>query len=585
MKIKFNIAAKIGGGFSSLIILTLVVFILTASILKDTRTKTNIVVEEVIPSLSELKEFNFLLQKSQTLITKWYYNKSFNDDYEFRLELKKLITQDYQTRKLMLQNLSSNWDKDDKKEMENILKKTENLFKIYQTDIMQPLQSMEAYEDPSLYYPAKIALEDAETNLKLLYRNLNKLIDKKAADADDVKREMFHSINLLENFVKILGSILVIGGIIIAFFTVKSIVTPVYQLKDMLLKMGKGIIPKERFPDKNDEIGEMGRALNILINSFERTAEFAKETGAGNFNAIFQPLSEEDTLGYALIRMRDELAETERVLEQKVIERTEEVVKQKGEIEYLFTQVTDSIHYAKRIQEAILPPINYFHTLLSNSFLLYKPKDIVSGDFYWIDKKNDYIYIAAVDCTGHGVPGAFMSIIGSNLLKDIINNSQLTKPAEILDELNMKIAQTLHSAETDTKDGMDLSLIAYNPKTLEMEYAAAMNPICLVRNNTQQLLEADRFPIGKFTDTINKFTNRKIQLEKGDVVYMFSDGYADQFGGPNGKKLYKKNFFKILEEVSKWQIEHQKFLLEKKFSEWKANLEQIDDILVIGFKV
>lgn len=585
MKIKFNIAAKIGGGFSSLIILTLVVFILTASILKDTRTKTNIVVEEVIPSLSELKEFNFLLQKSQTLITKWYYNKSFNDDYEFRLELKKLITQDYQTRKLMLQNLSSNWDKDDKKEMENILKKTENLFKIYQTDIMQPLQSMEAYEDPSLYYPAKIALEDAETNLKLLYRNLNKLIDKKAADADDVKREMFHSINLLENFVKILGSILVIGGIIIAFFTVKSIVTPVYQLKDMLLKMGKGIIPKERFPDKNDEIGEMGRALNILINSFERTAEFAKETGAGNFGAIFQPLSEEDTLGYALIRMRDELAETERVLEQKVIERTEEVVKQKGEIEYLFTQVTDSIHYAKRIQEAILPPINYFHTLLSNSFLLYKPKDIVSGDFYWIDKKNDCIYIAAVDCTGHGVPGAFMSIIGSNLLKDIINNSQLTKPAEILDELNMKIAQTLHSAETDTKDGMDLSLIAYNPKTLEMEYAAAMNPICLVRNNTQQLLGADRFPIGKFTDTINKFTNRKIQLEKGDIVYMFSDGYADQFGGPNGKKLYKKNFFKILEEVSKWQIEHQKFLLEKKFSEWKANLEQIDDILVIGFKV
>lgn len=587
MKLKFNlnITTRITGGFGSLILLTLIAFIYTFIVLKDTRKKTDTVVEQVIPSVSELKDFNLLLQKSKTLIAKWYYNKSLNDNYEFRIELRQLITKDYKKRKDDLLKLSEQWAPDDKKFLENIIKKTESTFILYQTEIMDKLNSMEAYEDASIYYPAKFALDDAEESIKMITKNLDQLIERKTKEADIVKQQMFESINFLENIVKILGSILLVGGIIIAFFTIRSIVVPIMQLKDMLLKMGKGIIPKERFPDRTDEIGEMGRALNMLISSFERTTEFAKQTGAGNFDAIFQPLSEYDTLGHALIRMRDELAENERVLEQKVIERTEEVVKQKKEIEYLFTQVTDSIKYAKRIQEAILPPIKYFQILLPNSFILYKPKDIVSGDFYWIDKKDKYIYVAAVDCTGHGVPGAFMSIIGSNLLKDIINNTTLVHPAEILDELNIRIAQTLHSEQTDAKDGMDLSLIALNTETLHMEYAAAMNPVCLIKNNEMHLLEGDRFPIGKYTDVINKFKNHSIQLSKGDTLYLFSDGYADQFGGPKGKKLYKKNFYKILEEASKWPIEHQKFILDKKFNEWKGNLEQIDDILVIGIKI
>lgn len=585
MRLRLNITTRITGGFGTLILLTLIAFLYTFIVLKDTRKKTDTVVEQVIPSLTELKDFNFLLQKSKTLIAKWYYNKSLNDNYEFRLELRQLITKDYAQRKKQLYQISQQWNEDDKKLLQNILKKTEGTFIMYQTEIMDKLVSMESYEDPSIYYPAKMALDDTEGSVTLITKNLNQLIDRKTQEADRVKQEMFKSINFLENIVKILGIVLLLGGIIIAFFTIRSIVVPIMQLKLMLLKLGKGIIPKEKFPDRKDEIGEMGRALNILINSFERTTEFAKQTGAGNFDAVFQPLSEYDTLGHALIRMRDELAENERVLEQKVIERTEEVVKQKKEIEYLFTQVTDSIKYAKRIQEAILPPTKIFQALLPYSFIYYKPKDIVSGDFYWIDKKDEYLYVAAVDCTGHGVPGAFMSIIGSNLLKDIINNTSLIHPAEIMDELNIRIAQTLHSEQTDTKDGMDMALIAIHTKTLQVEYAAAMNPICLIKNNELHILAGDRFPIGKYTDVINKFTNHQIQLANGDTLYLFSDGYADQFGGPKGKKLYKKNFYKILEDASKWPIEHQRFILDKKFNEWKGELEQIDDILVMAIKL
>ncbi|MEW6772872.1 MAG: SpoIIE family protein phosphatase [Bacteroidota bacterium] len=585
MKIRLNITTRIIGGFGTFILLTLIAFLYTFIVLKDTRKKTDTVIEQVIPSLNELKDFNLLLQKSKTLIAKWYYNKSLNDNYEFRIELKQLITKDYAQKKKQLYQLSEQWHEDDKKTLQNILKKTEATFVLYQTEIMDKLNGLEAYDDPTIYWPAKDALESAEERVNLISKNLNQLIDRKTQEADIVKQEMFKSINFLENIVKILGFVLLVGGVVIAFFTIRSIVVPIMQLKDLLLKMGKGIIPKERFPDRTDEIGEMGRALNILISSFERTTEFAKQTGAGNFDAVFQPLSEYDTLGHALIRMRDELAENERVLEQKVIERTEEVVKQKKEIEYLFTQVTDSIKYAKRIQEAILPPIKQFQHLLPNSFILYRPKDIVSGDFYWIEKKGKYIYVAAVDCTGHGVPGAFMSIIGSNLLKDIINNTSLIHPSEILDELNIRIAQTLHSEQTDTKDGMDLSFVAINYEDKIIEYATAMSPICLIRNGEIHILEGDRFPIGKYTDVINKFTNHTIQFHPNDTIYMFSDGYADQFGGPKGKKLYKKNFYKILEESSKWPIEHQKFILDKKFNEWKGDLEQIDDILVIGIKL
>lgn len=596
MAFRFTIGRRIGIGFGTLIALTIVAFILTLYTIFESKRKTEEVIGQVAPSIAALKEYNFLLQRSQTLISKWYYSKSVND--EGRAELQKLIQYDYDQKKKELYELSKNWKgtkgTEELKSFRQIISKTEALFMTYQQDIMTPLSSLESYEDATVYFLAKDALDEAEENLKGIYAHLQKLINSKQETAQTLRDEMFSSFNFLSNFVKLVGIALVIGGILVALFTARSIVKPVQGLKKMLLSMGLGILPKERVEYRNDEIGEMSTALNSLIESMESTTEFAKQTGSGNFNAHYKPLSEQDNLGHALLKMRDDLAENERFLEQKVVERTEEVVRQKEEIEnknqeleILYKQVTDSIHYAKRIQEAILPPPALFEELLPNSFVLYKPKDIVSGDFYWLDKKGDSVYFAAVDCTGHGVPGAFMSIVGSNLLKDSVNNTDLYAPAEIMDKLNEGVASTLHVGITEkqTKDGMDMTLCALDYKKMKLQYSAAFNPLYIIRDGQLIQHKADKFPVGVFVGEKRKFTNNVIDLKKGDMVYIFSDGYADQFGGPKGKKFMAGNFRTLLLETSELPSGEQRKKLDQTIEDWRGQLEQVDDILIIGIKI
>jgi serine phosphatase RsbU (regulator of sigma subunit)/HAMP domain-containing protein len=593
MAIKFTIGRKIGTGFGILLFLTLVAFLLTIATVTQSKQRTESVVGQVTPSVSSLKQFNFLLQKSQTLISKWKYNQSGNDDPS-KIELRNLISKEYPNIKNELNALSVDWTDEEKENIKTIISFSDGLFKLYQEDIMSPLNSWESYQDANVVFLVTTPFEESQDKIKILYTQLNTLIKQKEKNAEEIKAQMFKSFNFLDNFVKLLGIGLFFGGILIAVLTTKSITKPIQLLKKMLLSMGLGILPKERIEYRADEIGEMGTALNNLVESMESTTEFANQTGKGNFEAYYKPLSKDDSLGHALLKMRDGLSENERVLEHKVVERTEEVVKQKEEIqektkelETLFKQVTDSIHYAKRIQEAILPPLSLVKSILPESFILYKPKDIVSGDFYWIDKKNDWSYFAAVDCTGHGVPGAFMSIVGYNLLKDILNNSNAITPAAIMDKMNDGVANTLHSGSSDnqTKDGMDMTLCALNYKTLELQFAGAFNPLYIVRNNELLQFKADKFPIGMFIGEKQNFTNNSVQLQNGDNVYIFSDGYADQFGGPKGKKYMAGNFRELLKEMSKLSIENQSINLNQTIEEWRGNLEQVDDILVIGIKV
>ncbi|MBI3502186.1 MAG: SpoIIE family protein phosphatase [Bacteroidetes bacterium] len=253
--------------------------------------------------------------------------------------------------------------------------------------------------------------------------------------------------------------------------------------------------------------------------------------------------------------------------------------------------ITDSINYAKNIQEAILPAKEIKYKLFPDAFVLFQPKDVVSGDFYWFAEKNGKRIIAAVDCTGHGVPGGFMSMLGNAFLNEIVNQRGITQPSEILSELRFNIIRALKQSgkEGATKDGMDIALLSFDDKNNAVEFAGAYNPLLLLRkeNGTYKMEEylADKRPIGYYLGKGLPFTNQKINLHKGDTLYIFSDGYADQFGGPKGKKFKYKQLQEVLLSIQNEPMVKQEEILFDTFKKWKGSLEQIDDMLVIGIRV
>jgi serine phosphatase RsbU (regulator of sigma subunit) len=257
---------------------------------------------------------------------------------------------------------------------------------------------------------------------------------------------------------------------------------------------------------------------------------------------------------------------------------------QKIVIEEKQKEITDSITYAKRIQEAILPPESFIKNVLPNAFFLYKPKDIVSGDFYWVEQKDNKVLFAAVDCTGHGVPGAFVSIVGHNGLTRAINEFGLTQPAQILNKLNELVEETLRQKDNEVRDGMDISLCCIDFSNNQLQYAGANNPLYLVRNNEIIITKADKQPIGG-TGENKTFTNHSFEISKGDSIYIFSDGFADQFGGPKGKKYGYAQFRNFLLSIQNYSMSEQLNLMNEEFNNWKGELEQLDDVCLIGLKI
>jgi serine phosphatase RsbU (regulator of sigma subunit)/CheY-like chemotaxis protein len=259
-----------------------------------------------------------------------------------------------------------------------------------------------------------------------------------------------------------------------------------------------------------------------------------------------------------------------------------------NEIEENNKSMMDSINYAKLIQEAMLPEKAVLTNYFPNSLIIYRPKDIVSGDFYWFVERENKLLIAVADCTGHGVPGSLMSMIGYSLLNEIVNVKKVRQPAEILSKLNRGIRHTLKQDKIGNQrcDGMDISLCSIDRQNREMEFAGANRHLIYFRDKSLEMVRGNKFGIGGLHDeSVIKFTNHKITYDEGDIIYMCTDGYADQFGGTKGKRMMTRNMIKILEKSLSFGVAEQEQLLNHWLDKWQGTYEQTDDILLIGIQL
>ncbi len=279
-----------------------------------------------------------------------------------------------------------------------------------------------------------------------------------------------------------------------------------------------------------------------------------------------------------LIKTRKMLNQREQTLDQ--------VKKQNVELGIKDKNLTDSLIYAQRIQEALLPSEEYFRTHFKDSFIFFRPKDIVSGDFYWIEEIGDKIFVVGADCTGHGVPGALMSMIGLEIIEKTINKDKINSPSEILAVLNKELEKTFSREKnigTIIRDGMDISLCVIDRCTRKAEYAGAFLPLYLIRDNSLIEIKGDKLIIGMNPSGIS-YTNHVFDLKDNDIFYIFSDGYVDQFGGRENKKFMYRRFRYLLTTIHRFPLDDQKAILDENINTWMAGNPQIDDIMVIGFK-
>lgn len=594
MSFRFTIPWKIGVGFGIFVVVTGVLFLLTNNTLREFR-RINTDIDEVFsPSIEAIEALSRQVAYSQLLIRHWANVQSREDDLE-KVELRTLIESGIPAQLASIDSLSINWDATEKERFDSLDRSIDRLFIVYD-QIMRQLPDFSSYSNPVARLQVDYLMlpgEGVDATLRAVDHHSGELLNAQRFKLAEATREM----NVLGDRLRILAGNLsifvLVFGVIIAILVSRSIVRPVSELKRTLLYLGKGIYPRKTVKVTSDEIGDMAFAVNRLVDGLKKTREFSGKVGEGNFEAQYTPLSEDDELGYALLKMRDDLAANERLLERKVEERTNEVVQQKEEIERqkervteLYKDLTDSINYAKRLQQAILPTRETILEMFPKSFVLYRPRDIVSGDFYWFKTAGKKKMVAAVDCTGHGVPGAFMSLVGHNVLNQV--TKVFTRPSQILDNLNRLAAEALRTevnGRIELNDGMDVAMIVIDEESQQLEFAGAYNPAYIIRNKELVQLQPDKFAIGSFEHGQKKYTNHTFQLLEGDMVYVFSDGYADQFGGPKGKKFFKKRFRELLIEISDLPEEQQLNKLNETLLTWKRSLDQVDDILVIGLRI
>ncbi len=366
-------------------------------------------------------------------------------------------------------------------------------------------------------------------------------------------------------------------------YTQKPIVISAYgDLGNIRTAMNRGAFD---FITKPIDFSDLEKTLAKTIAETE-TMRRGEETKKNLDKALIEKAEAQQEALHNLMEKEKLIVNQNAMLERQVTERTAEVMMQKQLIEIKNKEIVDSIYYAKRLQEAILPSVNLLNELFAESYVLYKPKDIVAGDFYWWQQlDDDSVIVAVADCTGHGVAGSLLSMLGVSLLNQIVNEKGIVQPSEILDRLHLMVIAALKQQQTNSHEGMDIAICHFNLKEKTVRYAGANRPLLYIHNNEINIIQPDKFPVGGLQlEGRKSFTQHELASSVIDNLYMFTDGYADQFGGDQNKKLMTGRFKNMILELQIHSLTEQGELLNTYFEKWKGENEQVDDVLVMGLK-
>ena len=590
-KFQWGIGWRISVGFGVFGLAVGALFLLTRSTLAESQQLSRHIDGVLTPSIQQLEALDRSVSETRILIRHWLSVQSGPRDPE-KMQLRLLMKDEVPAQVEALLPLVANWSEPAlQQQFDSLSRDIEHLFLVYQ-EIMRLLPTFQAYDDP-------IAMMDAEyyaldgSSIPAFTESIRRHMDAMSQAQTDAlsasTAQMDHLGTQLQWYAGNVALGILILGFLIAWWVTRSIVGPIGELKRALIYMGRGAPLEKIVEATGDEIGEMAIAVNRLAEGLSRTRDFSLQVGQGEFGAEYTPLSEDDALGQAILKMRDDLANNEREMEAKVEQRTAEVQEQKAVVESLYGDLRDSIDYAKRIQQAILPSRKERAKVFDTSAVFYQPRDGVSGDFYWFHSVGRVRMFSAVDCTGHGVPGAFMSLIGHHALERI--TKVYTQPDSVLDHLNRSACALLRpggfgkDADDAVNDGMDLAFVSIDMERMELEYSGANCPLYLVRKGMLQELKPDKMAIASFEPGTRHYQMQTLALVPGDVIFAATDGYPDQFGGPQGKKFMRKRFRELLVHVASLESDEMEQALARAFHDWKGDEEQVDDVLVVGVRV
>ncbi len=585
--------------------------------------------QKFLPYLEDLERFDLLFVQSKMYITNWVFLQYSERD---KAELKKIHAEKYPVLKRDLERSVENLAQfsfddtyKDKDSLAQIFKRFERLLQT-QKEIMLLLQNFDDYQNPQKLLSAEAIIEEQilpqTDTLQVLLDSAVEINKKRTQNMAEYVKESLNVITLLVPFMSVLTLLILLLS---AFYIYSAVTLPVVEVKTQLEYLSKGEVKTLATINTYElTISEMVEALRNLHAKLHLTAKFAQEIESGNFAAQFAPHSKQDQLGNSLLEMQKSLKAYAEDMESQVAERTQKILEKEQDLQIAYDElqvseeeikqyaeellitneqleeqskkifkqnekIIDSIQYAKRIQTAIIPQKEELDQAFGeNYFVFFRPKDIVSGDFYYFRTIQNKMVISAIDCTGHGVSGAFMSIIGYTILNNLMSQG-LVQANMILDNMHLEVRKMLKQEKSNAQvqDGMEMTLCIIDPQNSSVEYAGAMNPLFMVQNQILRTYKATKRPIGGAErGEIRHFERISFDYSENPItLYLATDGLQDQFGGEENKKFMPKRVRELFESIQHLPLTKQKIMVEKTFEDWLGNRDQIDDVLLMGIRL